>query len=624
VVPPSFSDSPVTKKNNKQERELLKEYRELIGLTSSYARDEERSRFISQATSYFDPRVSSLFEIGHARLWETVRWKVRLRTVPIAAMASGENGNVLSFCAIDDEPMYRHYEGESSLNFRVPTISTSNTVDWFCGEAPIRQIRFAESFEESEGLFAARLLSCTSIFRPIYYQEPLVIDPPKIAEGAHSKDQLAHIDPNLVTEIDISQTGGHAHADVTFNPWYQKQFAIIDERGNWSIWLLPKLVQNREGITPERQHSGSLPSFDVTQDEDQDNTDQMPHDGWGKIEWVGDISTFIACGRRTAMLYVAEGATPVSYGIHLNWQSSTEWILDVKPFLQKPSHVFILTTLRILCFDISSREHESSFVLPQFSWQHDRDAEDLTLRFTSLSVGQGRNADVSAYELITDYLFAEYYLLLYSRLDSCILAFQVPINDSDDPNSSMSDPFYIIVPGVPDTNGLQTIRYKFPIRQVLFRELDQTPMARVQLTQRERLMKLFVLDHALAVHEYVFAKPYDISSSEGETAVNRDKMSFGKALELFRRREGRTAMRSTFDDGSDKTVTRKPRSKTREDSLAVDLNRMYVLLSTSDTRYVKKSLVPAPEFQSFGEYVEHLVTAVSASAEDGPAFMQTM
>ncbi|KAI9928509.1 hypothetical protein MW887_001723 [Aspergillus wentii] len=31
-------------------------------------------------------------------------------------------------------------------------------------------------------------------------------------------------------------TGGFAHADVTFNPWYQKQFAIVDERGNWGLW----------------------------------------------------------------------------------------------------------------------------------------------------------------------------------------------------------------------------------------------------------------------------------------------------------------------------------------------------------------------------------------------------
>ncbi|OKL60594.1 hypothetical protein UA08_04358 [Talaromyces atroroseus] len=588
LIPPSFSDSPVVKKNNKQERELLKEYRELLGLTSSFAREEERSRFISQATSYFDPRISSLFEFGNARLSETVRWKVRLRIVPIAALATGENGNVLSFCAIDDEPIYGRYEDGS--NFRVPTISTSNTVDWVCGEAPIKQIRFAESFEESECLFAVRLQSRTSIFRPIYYQEPLVINPPQTAEGTHSKAQLAHIDPNLMTEIDVSQTGGYTHVDVAFNPWYQKQFAVIDDRGNWSVWLLHNFVKHREGVTPERQHSGSLPSSDITH---HDDTAQIPHDGWGIIQWTGNMYTFIACSRRIAMLYVLEDATPVPYDIKMNWQSSTEWILDVKTSLRKPSHVFILTTLRILCFDISSRDHESSFLLPQFSRQHDRDADDLTLRFTSLSLGQ---------------------------------AFQVLIDDSDDSNSSMSDPFRVYVPGIADTNGLDTIRYDFPIRQIQLKELEQTPYSlREKFTPRESFMKLFVLDSALAVHQYIFSKPYDPSSLDGEKAINREIMSFGKALELFRRREGHTAMRTIFNDESDKAASRKSRSKTRTNSqLTVDLNKIYALLCTGDTRYVKKSLVAALEFQSFREYVEHLVTAVSTSVEDGPPYMQTM
>lgn len=395
MVPPSFSDSPVVEKDNEQERELLREYPELIGLTSSYARDEERSRFISQATSYFDPQISSLFEFGNARLSKTYRSTSRLQTVPIAALASGKNGNVLSFCAIDDEPIYTDDMINPSVNsssFRVPTISSSNIVNWMCGEAPIRQIKFAGSFEKSECLFAVRLLNRTSIFRPIYYEESLLINPPLYADGEHSKIQLAHIDPNPIAEIDLAQTGGHAHVDVTFNPWYQKQFAIIDERGHWSIWLIHDLVQHGDSITPERLHSGFLPSLTPNNDEEQDRSDQIPYDGWGRVQWISDIYTFIVCSRRTAMLYVTEGATPVSYDVRLNLQSSAEWILDVKISLQQPSHVFILTTLRILCFNVSSREPECSFILPQFSWQHGRDADDLTLRLTSLSVGQGTNA----------------------------------------------------------------------------------------------------------------------------------------------------------------------------------------------------------------------------------------
>lgn len=236
----------------------------------------------------------------------------------------------------------------------------------------------------------------------------------------------------------------------------------------------------------------------------------------------------------------------------------------------------------------------------------------------------------SVYNLLSANVFIEYYLLLYSRLDSCILAFQIPIDQSDSPKSSMSDPFYVHIPGVADSNGLKTIRYESPIRQVLFKELEQTPIGpRIPFTQNSRIMKLFVLDHSLAVHEYVFSKPYD-PSSEGEIANNPEILAFGKALAIFRKKQQQTATRITLDGGDNFLADReaqqadKPGQPPIQTRRVIDFSRLYALLSTGDTRYLKRSQAAALEHQSFRDYVEHLMTTLLASVEDGPSFMQTM
>lgn len=381
---------PVIRKRDKDISALLEDYPELISVASSFAREEELSQTIQEADLCFNPQISSIFELGNAQLSEHLRTRRgRMRTVPIAAFASGQNQNVLSLRTIEAEKVVTNLEQDAA--FRVPTIDDSKTVDWVCTETPIRQIKFADSIENPGDLLAVRLLSSTAIFQPLYHRESQLIDPPELSGLAYSRPQVSHIDPCLIAEIDVSQTGGFTHVDVTFNPWYLKQFAIVDERGHWSIWQLHDLVRLGNGVAPELQHSGFLPCDPVDGDEGEGLADEVKYDTWGRLEWVRDVSTFIVCGRRNAMLYVLEGSTTTSYGIQLNWQSSTEWILDVKTCSSQNSLVFILTTTRILCFDFKLADQEAQPVRPQFAWLHDRDTDDLTLRLTSLTIGEGMN-----------------------------------------------------------------------------------------------------------------------------------------------------------------------------------------------------------------------------------------
>ncbi|EED20310.1 conserved hypothetical protein [Talaromyces stipitatus ATCC 10500] len=612
VVAPSAVNLPVVKKHEKDTKSLLADYPELISVVSSFAREEELSQTVQQADSYFNPQVSSVLDFGNAQLSEAVRSRRgRMRTVPIAAFASGQNGNMLSLRTIEAEKVATNLEQDAA--FRLPTVGDSKAVDWACTETPIRQVKFADSTETPGNLLAVRLLSSTAILQPIYHREAQMIEHPELSRRADSRPQVSHIDPCLVAEIDVSQTGGFAHVDVTFNPWYLKQFSILDERGHWSIWQLQDIVRLGSGVAPELLQSGYLPCDTVDGDESGEFTVEVKYDTWGRIEWTRDVNTFIVCGRRNAMLYVLEGTTTISQAIRLNWQSSTEWILDVKTCSSQSSLVFILTTLRVLCFDLKLPEQEGQPFAPQFAWLHGRDADDLTLRLTSLTIGE------------------EYYLLLYSRLDSCILAFQLPIEEYEEGNYSMSDPFFVYIPGNKDTNGLKTIRYDFPIRQILFKEVEQQIYLskRICLDNCPKFMKLFIIDSTMAIHEYLYSKPTGRSSAE-ELKMGREAL-FLSAVSLLpnKKRKGERDISVVPSDNDEinqlgEMFLQLSKSiKSRPPPASVDFTRIYSLLSKDDRNLIRPS-ASVPEYESFREYVEHLVVAVSNLAEEGSAFVHTM
>lgn len=365
----------------------MKAHPELLGITSSFKRIEETSHTTYAATSFFDPYESSLLDFGHALPAEKDR-SGRFKGVPIAAFVSGRNRNALSLRVIDDETISTNQEMQQSL--RVPTIGGAEIFEAPCDENPIRQIRFAHGLEGFANLLAIRLQSSTLICRPLYHKKPSPTKPiAKFAfKNAHTK-RRSRIDANPLVEISTSETGGFTQVDVVFNPWSQKQLGIIDERGNWSIWDLSDILKNKNSDhkTLKCLQTGSLLR---SSDGSMDDGKHVQHDGWGKIEWTGDVNTFIACNRREAVLFNMENGDATSYNVEFNWSSSSEWILDVKACFSGASQLFILTTLRILCLDISNHKRQSSSPqVPQLSWQHHRDPDDLTLRLTSLSVGEG-------------------------------------------------------------------------------------------------------------------------------------------------------------------------------------------------------------------------------------------
>lgn len=95
--------------------------------------------------------------------------------------------------------------------------------------------------------------------------------------------------------VDV-EAGGSVHAHVEFNPWYERQFAIIDESGKWRIWDIEgrqaRDSRMRRDLALEGYASGHIST-------PGDETGK----GWGRIMWGGDLNTIMACDRKRAGLF---------------------------------------------------------------------------------------------------------------------------------------------------------------------------------------------------------------------------------------------------------------------------------------------------------------------------------
>jgi RNA polymerase I-specific transcription initiation factor RRN6 len=93
------------------------------------------------------------------------------------------------------------------------------------------------------------------------------------------------------------------------------------------------------------------------------------------------------------MLYrLAEGENGSSI-VELGMTRQSEWILDVQRSTQNVPHFYVLTTSRLLWFDLTtatSNEYGSRTALrPRLTWRHFRDPEDTTLRMSDLLIDGG-------------------------------------------------------------------------------------------------------------------------------------------------------------------------------------------------------------------------------------------
>ncbi|CAG8126948.1 unnamed protein product [Penicillium olsonii] len=452
-----------------------------LAATWSSVRQEPLSRAITTTIERFDPESSSLFDIGYAT--DKRRYDKKLPPIPIAAAVSGECRNVISLRTLEDADLELHSPSHTAM--RAPSIGNTETSEWSKCGAPIRQVHFARLLDEDPIFMAARLLRSTTIFRPLYHFDPVPMHFPDETHLRPSNGQRnSRLDANPILEISVAQTGGYSHADVTFNPWYQQQFGIVDTRGHWSVWEIDQAKNSRQGYpTAGLVKTGILPP--------PLKRSRPPLDGWASIEWIHEVGLIIVANRRDIMIYAFMDAQTAPRTVVLNMQKQSEWVLEVKRNPRNLSQFFVLTTNRILWFDMGNfgESDSNSYLHPRVSWRHFRDPNDTTLRLSELVV------------------YKDLYLVLFSRLTELVQAFPCPFTSDEETNSiSVADPFVLDAPSTMNvpSDGPEPVRFS----TFVFREVGYSPSHLKNLYDPDlTVIKLFWMDSNLAIHESVFRGP---------------------------------------------------------------------------------------------------------------------
>lgn len=361
---------------------LFKSYPELAPGLPPACQYEPRSRSIASTVAKFDPLVSDLLALGNATIYRSNR--ARSSTVPIVVFVSSNAPIELRLAELKEELVEWYPDGGYRAN--VPRIWHRTRVSWPTHSGPVQQVRFSEAIDEKSIFMAVRSALSTIIFRPLHHDISDDLQPDG-RTGADGVYQHVRLDANQLIEIPISLTGGKPHADVSFNPWYQQQVAIIDHEGMWSIWDIQKRSSRTQIWHVNRGLSGSLA------ENDQFTTESEHFDGWAAILWVGSVHRILACNRRSVVLFRFDTEPVERYSIDIGLERQSEWILDIRRSPSNPSHVFLVTTSRVFWLTAnpdnfhSQSNSEASILL---SWRHFRDLDDISLRLTSLPIEHGK------------------------------------------------------------------------------------------------------------------------------------------------------------------------------------------------------------------------------------------
>jgi RNA polymerase I-specific transcription initiation factor RRN6 len=365
---PSIASSTRLTDAKDNARALVRNYPQLVPASELLPDLAATSAAVVSTTSTYDPLIGTLYSTGsityvndRAGKWDNPR--------RVAAMATGEAGNILRLGFL-----YQHALGwgaDKSVWIRGDTLRSTESGYWNEEAAPIQQICFSQS-EDRSTLLAVRLLTKTVIFRPFYSQRPR---PAKQSPYYNLPPSL--IDANLILTLENDESGGSPHVDVTFNPDFQLQFAVVDQDQIWSVWDIDHKRKSTDYTISCVVRGSIAPAEDA---------DQTGQDGWARILWVGDVNTMLVCDRRQLSIIGLKGDTfdylPCSAVISAR---TSDWILDVKRHPSLRSRFFVLTSTDVLLMSVTTRsEAVDATVGPVgarvlLSWRHYRGAEDFTL-----------------------------------------------------------------------------------------------------------------------------------------------------------------------------------------------------------------------------------------------------
>lgn len=330
-----------------------------------------------QATG-FSSDFGTLMAIGQAV--DTDRLSGRSRPL-IAAIPCGEAGHVLRLIRLRTQKY--SWEAQNGPSVALLDPDYSDQAYWMGIGGTIRQITFSEDENGSRTWLAVRQSSVTTICRPFLGQ----VRRAGVPTSSKNTYQSSRLSANPVAVLTMERSNSSGHRDVTFNPWYARQFAVVDSKGLWSIW---DIEGNQDRYSSQKLAPGK--SGDIHDSYQPKQPEPSSVDGWHRMLWVCNISTIVVCNRRHVAVFDLKATPSRLHSIDFSASGSPDWILDIKRSLANPSHLFVLSTARIFWVEIVPAGDDKKIQAGAkilLSYRHFRDANDETMRLSCLEDDTG-------------------------------------------------------------------------------------------------------------------------------------------------------------------------------------------------------------------------------------------
>ncbi len=340
------------------------------------------------------PNLATLLAFGSAMSTKGDVVRPEDAHIPIAVSVSGSNAQDVRLVRIGRQVNNDLDLCGADAILHLPYVSDEDQACWIGNGGPIQQVCFAAPNGYASTWMAARLQSSTTIFHPLLHRER-VAPGNKLFQVPSQAPLFSVLDANPIATIPLSRTGGHPHADVNFHPQDYRRFALIDEHGNWSVWLVSG--EHQESSQPQFRVTLSCFGKIWTWDHEKRLRASLPyHDGWHRILWLVRSDTpadeLFICNRRTAARYTPSGDLVGLEDLRLGHFRENQSILDVQVSNFIPGCCFVLTSTRLFWLGFKEtqngnygKDRATPHVL--LAWQHFRDRGDRTLHLVLLEAG---------------------------------------------------------------------------------------------------------------------------------------------------------------------------------------------------------------------------------------------
>jgi RNA polymerase I-specific transcription initiation factor RRN6 len=194
-------------------------------------------------------------------------------------------------------------------------------------------------------------------------------------------------------------TKGVKHSDVTFNPWYADELAIVDTNGNTAVFeISPNSTKASHSTKEFRVANMRTCDFPSAHESDDDRSQNHPQRDWARVMWVTNPKTLLICTRtQLAMIDIKRQSThePPWHIPKLGLDETSNWILDIRRHPLHLNQVFVLTSTHVFWLYIGSEDDDYSENGLQCganlvaSIRHFRGQADVTLQLSVTPDGDG-------------------------------------------------------------------------------------------------------------------------------------------------------------------------------------------------------------------------------------------